>query len=191
MTAPAQPRSFPTPGDLARRKPTTTPATAAATTARPQPDAPSKTRATRRAAREAAAPYVPAKLSAEESIAPGKLSRHEPFRKYLLFALRRSSLPSSSRLVAHDLMWRAGHINGRISPRMWPDNEHLALATGLTVAQVDVAVRTLTGRGWITYRSIAEGPNTGCPQRVLVIPAAALEDVRAFVTSRNNQGYTR
>lgn len=188
MTAPAQPRSFPTPGDLARRKPTT-PVTAAAKTARPQSDTRSKARAARRAARAAAAPYVPARLSAEESIAPGKLTRDEHFRKFWVFAVRRSSLPSSSRLIAHDLVWRAGHANGRISPNMRPDREYLALATGLTTAQVDVAVNTLTSRGWITHRPITTGPRAGGHQWVLTIPAAALEDVRAFITSRTNHGY--
>ncbi|MFF9043293.1 hypothetical protein [Streptomyces parvulus] len=188
MTAPAQPRSFPTPGDLARRKPTTA-ATSAGSLARPKPVTRTSSRAARRAAREAAAPYVPAKLSAEESIAPGKLTRDEHFRKFFLFAVRRSSLPSSSRLVAHDLLWRASHANGRISPNMRPDSEYLALATGLTVAQVDVALNTLTSRGWIHHRPITDGPRTGGHQWVLVIPAAALEDVRAFITSRTNHGY--
>ncbi|MGW2170367.1 hypothetical protein ACWC1C_07525 [Streptomyces sp. NPDC001705] len=189
MTAPAQPRSFPTPGDLARRKPTTPVAAGAGTAGRPKSDTRSKARSTRRAARQAAAPHVPAKLSAEESIAPGKLTRDEHFRKFFLFAVRRSSLPSSSRLVAHDLLWRASHANGRISPTMRPDSEYLALATGLTVAQVDVALNTLTTRGWIHHRRLTDGPRAGSNQWVLVIPAAALEDVRAFVTSRNNHGY--
>ncbi|MCF2130170.1 hypothetical protein L1I79_27615 [Strepomyces sp. STD 3.1] len=86
-------------------------------------------------------------------------------------------------------MWRASHANGRIAPNMRPDSEYLALATGLTVAQVDVALNTLTTRGWIHHRRLTDGPRAGSNQWVLVIPAAALEDVRAFVTSRSNHGY--
>ncbi|CAL9599275.1 hypothetical protein [Streptomyces sp. enrichment culture] len=182
MTAPAQPRSVPTPGDLARRPRPATAATPAKPTARP------KARAPRRAA--ATTPYTPAKLSAAESIAPGKLTRDEHFRRFFLLGLRRSGLPASSRLLAHDLMWRAGHHNGRISPNMTPDREHLALATGLTVAQVDVAINTLTTRGWLYNRRLVSGPREGSTHWALAIPAAALEDVRVFVSTRQDTGYT-
>lgn len=182
MTAPAQPRSFPTPGDVARRTNSAAATTPAKPTARP------KARAARRAA--PTGPYTPVRLSAEESIAPGQLTRDEHFRRYFLLGLRRSGLPASSRLLAHDLMWRAGHHNGRISPNMQPDREYLALATGLTVTQVDVAINTLKSRGWLYDRRLASGPRVGSTHWALAIPAAALEDVRQFVSTRRDTGYT-
>ncbi|MBZ6258812.1 hypothetical protein KVH22_25185 [Streptomyces olivaceus] len=190
MTAPATPRSFPTPGDVARRVDPATAFAATAAAAASARAARAGTRAERRAAR-AAVPYTPVALSAAEGLAPGKLTRDEHFRKYYVFGVRRSRMPSSARLLAHDLVWRAGHHNGRISPNARPAPEHLAEATGLTVAQVDVALNTLTTRGWLTHRRLTDGPRAGSNQWVLAIPAAALEDIRAFLSTRPDPGHTR
>lgn len=152
MTAPAAPR-FPTPGDLARR----TPPAASATPA---------------------APPAPAAPRAEDALAPGKLNRKEHFRKFYLFGLRRSRMHAHARLVGHDLVWRAHHATGQVSPNMQVSSDELALATGLTPGQVDVALQVLHTRGWLNYRVIADGPRAGQRAMVLTIPAAVLEQVR-------------
>lgn len=120
----------------------------------------------------------PRPVRIEDAIAPGRLTKAEHFRKFYLFGLRGSGMPPHARLVGHDLMWRASHATGRISPSMFPSLEQLAHATGLTAGQVDVAVAVLASRGWITSRRLQEGPRAGRPAFTLTIPAAALQRIR-------------
>ena len=171
MTAPATPR-IPTPGDLARR-------------AAPKPAPP------RRETGPQPSATTRPPLSAEDAIAPGALTTKEHFRKYFLFGLRGSRMHPHARLVGHDLMWRASHATGRISPNLQPTAETLAQATGLTTGQVDVALQVLHTRGWLHYRRLQEGPRAGQDAMVLAIPAAALEQIRAKDKRRELDGYTR
>ncbi|MEU0459753.1 hypothetical protein ABZ322_44150 [Streptomyces sp. NPDC006129] len=131
------------------------------------------------------------RLTAEEAIAPGRLKTEEHFRKFFLFGLRRSSMPAHARLVGHDLMWRASHATGRISPNLNPSTEVLAYATGLTEGQVDVALSVLHTRGWLYYRVLKDGPRAGQSVPHLTIPAAALEDIRAWLSQKPSTGLTR
>ncbi|MFE7236127.1 hypothetical protein ACFVAF_37045 [Streptomyces sp. NPDC057596] len=179
-TAPAALR-IPTPGDLARLqgpRPTATapkhsaPATASKAAA-----------ATGPRSLEPGQPYQPRQLSAEEAIKPGNLHKREHFRKFFLFGMRISSMPAHARLVGHDLMWRASHATGRISVNLQPSSETLALATGLTPGQVDVALQVLHTRGWLQYRRLKEGPRAGQSVYSLVIPAGALEGIRAWIAA--------
>ncbi|MBK3572630.1 hypothetical protein JHN63_02080 [Streptomyces sp. MBT65] len=119
-------------------------------------------------------------LTAAEAIAPGKLTKREHFRKYFLFGMRRSRMHPHARLVGHDLMWRASHATGQMSPNLQPSTQDLALATGLTVGQVDVALAALHSRGWVRFRVLKEGPRAGQRVSDLVIPAAVLEDIRVM-----------
>ncbi|MEU6012054.1 hypothetical protein [Streptomyces sp. NPDC047453] len=177
-TAPAALR-IPTPGDLARLQGPRLPATA--------PKSPASAAASKAAAgprfAEPGQPYQPRNLSPEDAIKPGGLTKREHFRKYFLFGMRISSLPAHARLVGHDLMWRASHATGRISVSLQPSSERLALATGLTAAQVDVALQVLHTRGWLHYRRLKEGPRAGQTVYSLVIPAGALEGIRAWIAA--------
>ncbi|WP_328439324.1 hypothetical protein OHA71_23590 [Streptomyces sp. NBC_00444] len=168
MTAPA-PARIPTPGDIAARGQAPKPTPPRARTAPGRPAAESGERK----------PYEPQKLTAEQAIAPGKLTKKEHFRKYFLFGLRGSRMPPHARLVGHDLMWRASHATGQMSPNLQPTVEALAHATGLTTGQVDVALQVLHTRGWLHYRRLQEGARAGQKAMVLAIPAAALEQIRA------------
>ncbi|MGI5408679.1 hypothetical protein ACQEV9_18030 [Streptomyces chartreusis] len=171
MTAPTTPR-IPTPGDLARRAPKS-----AAAPAQPAVLAPAAP------ARQTPAPER--RVSAADAIAPGQLTSREHFRKYFLFGLRISRMHPHSRLVGHDLLWRASHATGRLAPRMWPSLEQLALDTGLTTGQVDVALANLHSRGWLHYQ-----PPGGDTAATLAIPAAVLEQIRADV-QRHRRSYSR
>lgn len=164
MTAP----TVPTPGDLARRpRPTSTsPVPAPRATASPTPPP--------------ARPHERRQLSAEEAIAPGKLKGKEQFRRFFLLGLRRSRMHPHSRLVGHDLMWRASHATGRILPAAQPTVEQLAGATGLTTGQVEVALANLHSRGWLYPRRRQEGGRAGRPAYTLTIPAGVLEEIRAL-----------
>ncbi|MEV5368956.1 hypothetical protein ACF09G_12925 [Streptomyces albogriseolus] len=160
--------SIPSPADLARRpapKPSTRPTPAAAAAA---PKADSR-------------PPLPVrpKLSAEEAIAPGKLTNKEHFRKTYLFGMRVSRMHPHARLVGHDLMWRASHATGRIAVNQQPSVETLAASTGLATSQVDVALNTLRSRGWLQYRVLQEGKRAGTQVMSLAIPAAVLEHIRS------------
>ncbi|MFI1723884.1 hypothetical protein [Streptomyces sp. NPDC020489] len=135
-----------------------------------------------------AAPAAPTAPRAEDALAPGKLAKKEHFRKFFLFGLRRSRMHAHARLVGHDLMWRANHATGQVSPTMHVSSDELALATGLTAGQVDVALQVLHTRGWLHYRRIAEGPRTGQRAMVLTIPAGALEQIR---NRKGPREYTR
>ncbi len=181
MTTPMTSR-IPTPGDLARR-----PApklTAPATHRTPQqPVAPA-------AADKPRLPTRP-RLTAEDAIAPGQLKTEEHFRKFFLFGLRRSGMPPHARLVGHDLVWRASHATGRISPNLNPSSAVLALATGLTTGQVEVALQVLHTRGWLQYRVLQSGPREGQSVPRLTIPAAALEDIRAWLSQKPTIGLAR
>ncbi|MFF7901215.1 hypothetical protein ACFZCV_20820 [Streptomyces sp. NPDC007920] len=170
-TAPAVPRP-PTPADLAGRQGPRPPATAPKAEPRDQagPHFPNQGQ-----------PYQPRKLSPEDAIRPGKLTKREHFRKYFLFGMRTTNLHPHARLVGHDLMWRASHATGQISPTLQPSREQVALATGLTAAQVDVALQVLHTRGWIQYRRLQEGPRAGQSVYSLAIPAGALEGIRAWI----------
>lgn len=176
MTAPAVFRPIPTPGDLAHRRP---PAP------RPVQPAPAP-----QAAEEQAPPAKPW-ANTEDAIAPGKLTKKEHFRKYFLFGLRYSRMPAHARLVGHDLMWRASHATGQISPSLQPTREQLALATGLTTGQVDVALQVLSSRGWLHSRRLKEGPRAGQPAYRLAIPAVTLEQVRALGSRARSAGFSR
>ncbi|MET9729737.1 hypothetical protein ABZZ79_03420 [Streptomyces sp. NPDC006458] len=189
MTSPAAPRRIPTPADMLRARPAPSPATTGQA-------ADTRTRGAKQAARRAVralVPYEPKRLSVEESLAPGKLTRQEHFRRCFLFGVRLSSMPASSRLLAHDLMWRASHSTGRVPLNMQPTREHLAQATGLSLSQVDAAMNTLAGRGWLQRRrrTEADGRRLGSEQLVLTIPAGALEDVRAWASTHRNRGIAR
>ncbi|MEV5163888.1 hypothetical protein AB0K66_04570 [Streptomyces werraensis] len=158
--------SIPSPADLARRpapKPSARPASTAASKADSRPPLP-----------------VRPKLSAEEAIAPGKLTNKEHFRKTYLFGMRVSRMHPNARLVGHDLMWRASHATGRIAANQQPSVETLALSTGLTTGQVDVALNTLHTRGWLQYRVLQEGKRAGTRAMSLSIPAAVLEHIRSL-----------
>lgn len=159
MTAPATCR-IPTPGDLAARK-------AASQQAQPTPQAPKPVQ-----------PYERRKLSAAESLAPGKLTKREHFRKLYRVGMTLSRMHPHARLVGHDLMWRASHATGEVSANYRPSIEQLAAATGLTSMQVDVAFAVLRSRGWLYARPIPEGPRAGQTALHLAIPAGALEDIR-------------
>ncbi|EGX60139.1 hypothetical protein SZN_09461 [Streptomyces zinciresistens K42] len=154
MTAPAGPRT-PTPGDLSRRTP-------------PPPAPP----------RPARAPQAPA---ADAALAPGKLTRDEHFRRYFMLGLRASRMHAHARLVGHDLMWRASHTTGRLSPGQRPTTGDLAAATGLAPRQIQVALQNLYSRGWIrTERPATAGEAASCPVvAALTIPAAVLQQIRA------------
>jgi len=157
MTAPTAPR-IPTPADLAHRPPLAP--------ARP-PAVPVPT-----------APALEAACAAADAIAPGKLTDREHFRKTYLLGLRASRMPAHARLVGHDLMWRASHATGRISPNLQPSTDAIAYATGLTTGQVDVALQILHTRGWLHYRVLQSGPRTGQTAMALTIPALALQEIR-------------
>jgi len=86
-----------------------------------------------------------------------------------------------ARLVGHDLMWRAVHATGRISPKLQPTIEAVSLATGLTTAQVGVALQVLRTRGWLYDRPVQEGPRRGTTSFELAIPSWALEQIRAHL----------
>lgn len=167
----------PTPGDLARRRPPkpTAPTVPAAAPARPEPavqhDRPTDT--------PPAAPPARVRLTPEQAIAPGELAKKEHFRKYFLFGMRASGMHPHARLVGHDLMWRASHATGRLSPNLQPSTEVLALATGLTTGQVRVALQVLRTRGWLYYRPLQSGPRTGRQVMHLAIPAGELARIRA------------
>ncbi|WP_073946489.1 hypothetical protein [Streptomyces kebangsaanensis] len=170
MTAPATPR-IPTPGDLARRPPATAPTPpVSAPKSAAAPDFP-----------EPGQPYQPRKFSPEDALKPGNLTKREHFRKHFLFGMRTSHMHPHARLVGHDLMWRASHATGRISPSLQPSTEQLAQAAGLTAAQVDVALQVLHTRGWLQHRRLQEGPRAGQTAYSLAIPAAALEGIRAWI----------
>ncbi|MFJ1650054.1 hypothetical protein ACIOC2_01300 [Streptomyces sp. NPDC088337] len=169
MTAPAAP-TVPTPADLAPRPPATAPKREPKGKARP------------RTAKQGQ-PYQPRTLSPEEAIRPGKLTAQEHFRKVFLYGLRTSGMPPHARLVGHDLLSRANHATGRISARRQPSSERLAFATGLTAAQVDVALQVLLTRGWLQPHRVTEGPRTGQTVHCLAVPAAALERVRAWIST--------
>ncbi|MEU2780580.1 hypothetical protein [Streptomyces sp. NPDC007110] len=172
MTTPTTPR-FPTPGDLARRAPKPTPAAPApAAQTRPAP------------ARRTPAAAAERRVSAADAIAPGKLNPREHFRKYFLFGLRISRMHPHSRLVGHDLLARASHATGRLAPSKWPALEQLALDTGLTTGQVDVALANLASRGWLDHKT---GDDTAA---TLAIPAAVLEQIRADIR-RHRSAYPR
>ncbi|MET9815286.1 hypothetical protein [Streptomyces sp. NPDC006355] len=182
MTTPVTSR-IPTPGDLAALRPA------------PKPTAPAVQRTAHRPAAPTAEakPKLPARprLSAEEAIAPGQLKTEEHFRKFFLFGLRRSGMPAHARLVGHDLVWRASHATGRISPNLNPSSEVLAHATGLTTGQVDVALQVLHTRGWLHHRVLQTGPRAGQSVPRLTIPAAALEDIRAWLSQKPATGLAR
>ncbi|MFZ4206810.1 hypothetical protein ACOZE4_18430 [Streptomyces griseoincarnatus] len=168
--------SIPSPADLARRPAPKLPARPA----RPAPTAAAATTDSR--------PPRPLRpkpaLTAEEAIAPGKLTKREHFRRTFLFGLRASRMHAHARLVGHDLMWRAAHATGRIAPNQQPSLETLAAATGLSTGQVDVALATLHTRGWLQYRALREGPRAGVRVMSLAIPAAVLEHIRASRTEQ-------
>ncbi|MGA4896709.1 hypothetical protein ACPCAJ_01920 [Streptomyces griseoincarnatus] len=168
--------SIPSPADLASRPALTLP-TRPARPARPAPTATTDSR-----------PPLPPRpkpaLTAEEGIAPGKLTKKEHFRRTFLFGLRASRMHAHARLVGHDLMWRAAHATGRVAPNQQPSLETLAAATGLSTGQVGVALATLHSRGWLQYRVLREGPRAGVRVMSLAIPAAVLEHIRASRTEQ-------
>jgi hypothetical protein len=100
-------------------------------------------------------------------------------------------MPAHARLVGHDLVWRASHATGRISPNLNPSSEILANATGLTTGQVDVALQVLHTRGWLQYRVLQTGPRAGQSVPRLTIPAAALDDIRAWLSQKPTIGLAR
>lgn len=186
---------IPSPGDLARRpapRPPTQPAARPEPEPQPQPDVRRQEQPTHHTAKpELEQPYEPRQLTPAEAIAPGQLTKEEHFRKYFLFGMRRSRMHPSTRLVGLDLLWRASHATGRMSANLHPSSEHLAQATGLTVGQVEVALNTLHTRGWLRYRRVQEGPRVGQQVFDLVIPAAALEDIRAIGRTHANNRVSR
>ncbi|MEU6376764.1 hypothetical protein [Streptomyces sp. NPDC046909] len=171
MSAPATPRT-PTPSDLARRPRPASPSQDAVPGATATPTPPP------------ARPYERRQLSAEEAVAPGKLKQKEQFRRIFLLALRRSHMHPHSRLVGHDLMWRANHATGRILAVAQPTVEQLASATGLTTGQVEVALANLHSRGWLHYRRRQAEARADRPAYSLAIPAGVLEEVRALRPNR-------
>ncbi|MFF9123208.1 hypothetical protein ACF09J_07900 [Streptomyces sp. NPDC014889] len=174
VTAPAVPRP-PSPADLARRQGPRPPATGPKPAPKPRTDAGPHFP-------EPGQPYQPRKLGPEDAIRPGKLTKQEHFRRYYLFGMRTTNLPAHARLVGHDLLWRASHATGRISARRQPSRERLALATGLTTAQVDVALQVLLTRGWLQSLRLPEGPRAGQTVHCLAIPAGALERIRTWIS---------
>lgn len=169
MSAPAT-SPIPTPGDLARRH-HPTPATVEAAPSPPTPTADSE------GERPPARPlYEPRALTAEEAISPGILADTEYFSSVFRWCLTHSSLPAHARLVAHDLLHRANHKNGRLGHHNQPQIRHLALATGLTEMQAGVALNVLMTRGWIAYRP--ELPEDKRRLYDLVVPALELERAR-------------
>ncbi|MEU3507908.1 hypothetical protein ABZ733_08250 [Streptomyces longwoodensis] len=170
MSAP----KVPSPADLARRP-------------GPKPAAPTpraKQAAPATSPRTAAAPPAASRPSAADAVAPGRLTRGEPFRKYYLYGMRIGRLPAHARLVGHDLMWRADYTTGHIAPNRHPKTETLAEATGLTTGQVEVALQVLRTRGWLTDRRVTEGPRAGRSVYALVVPALALEQIRTHLRGR-------
>ncbi|MDT6983704.1 hypothetical protein ACFSUJ_12020 [Streptomyces lusitanus] len=169
--------SIPSPADLARR---------------PAPKPPTRPTPAPAAQKTDARPPLPQRpkppLTAAEAIAPGKLTKREHFRKTFLFGLRVSRMTPHARLVGHDLLWRASHATGRLSTDLQPTTESLAKATGLTVAQVQVALSTLRSRGWLKYHAVEQGRRrAGTPVITLTIPAAVLEHIRASRTDREQR----
>lgn len=132
------------------------------------------------ARRQKRAPYVRRNLTAEEAIAPGKLTRAEHFRKLYRVGITLSRMHPHARLVGHDLMWRASHATGELSANYRPSIEQLAGATGLSFMQVDVAIEVLRSRGWLFERVISDGPRAGLMALHLAIPASVLEDIRVM-----------
>jgi hypothetical protein len=178
MSAPAQPR-IPTPGDLARRQPgatTDAQAPAADTTSEASPAPVEAAPAAGERPTEPRPMYEPRTLTAEEAIAPGVLADTEYFRSVFRWCLTHSALPPHARLLAHDLLHRANHKNGRLSADNQPDIAQLATATGLTEMQAGVALQILHSRGWIAYRT--DIPKGTRRLYDLVIPALALERAR-------------
>ncbi|MFJ6659681.1 hypothetical protein ACIQNG_25510 [Streptomyces sp. NPDC091377] len=95
-----------------------------------------------------------------------------------------------ARLVGHDLMWRASHATGRINAETEPSVHDLALATGLSAGQVEVALQVLRTRGWLGSRRLKEGPREGQAVMVLTIPALALDQIREH-TAQHHSAYVR
>ncbi|MGQ5606210.1 hypothetical protein [Streptomyces sp. EKS3.2] len=155
MTAPAQPRPVPTPGDLARR----------AATAKPTPPRPT------------AAGLRALSSTVAASIAPGQLKPQEIMRQLYVQGMRISRLRPETRLVALTLLgyanWRHGLLNKHA-----PTIAQLAYATGLTDGQVRVQLAILTQRGWLTERTLSTGPRAGQRVPQLCIPQLALTRIR-------------
>ncbi|WP_320784145.1 hypothetical protein [Streptomyces sp. CRN 30] len=162
MTAPATPRT-PSPGDLARRRP-------------PKPTPPRPAAATHRPSTAPATTPVP--VAAVDAVSPGKLVRREQFKKFFLYGLRISRMHPHSRLVGHDLLWRATNA-GAIAPSRQPSVEMLADHTGLDARQIDVALANLRSRGWLVSRRITEGPRAGRDGWGLAVPAVVLAELRS------------
>lgn len=176
MTAPAA--HCPTPLDLARkaRTPAPAPGPAPATAAKPARGRPKQAESQPRPRK----PYVRRKLTAEEAIAPGQLTKGEHFRPSFALALTISRLPAHARLVGHGLLWRAHYSTGKVPADQLPGPEVIADATGLTPGQVLVAIEVLHTRGWLIKHQLRSGATV----IDLVIPAGVLEEVRVLRSQR-------
>ncbi|MEU3683723.1 hypothetical protein AB0E99_22685 [Streptomyces sp. NPDC030592] len=162
MTAPAQPRSFPTPGDLFPRPAAAKPAPAPTPAPEPEPQpAPEPER-------------EPA--TAAESIAPGKLRPSEVMRQLYQQAMRSSRLQPHGRLLALTLLGYADHKTGVLTYE--PTVAQLSYATGLTNGQVKVQLRVLAQRGWFTRRKARGGPRSDRVVGQVCIPALVLTRLR-------------
>ncbi|MFJ2515577.1 hypothetical protein ACIPEL_36170 [Streptomyces griseoviridis] len=160
MSAPAQ---TPTPGDIARRTaptpaPRSAPAPAATDVQTPTPAASTQPRA-------------------GSLTAPGVLAPYEVFRQMFQQAMRISRMRPNSRLVGLTLLGYANFKTGLLN-KYQPDLAELSYATGLTKEQVDVQIRVLTQRQWLTRHVPAEGPRQGQEVLKLQIPAAVLQQLR-------------
>lgn len=169
MTAPPAART-PSPADLARRP----------APAKPAPSDERKKRQTRAEEPRQRRPYVRRTLTAEETIAPGRLGKAEHFRPYFAHGLSLSRMPAHARLVGHALLWRAHHATGKVPADEMPATEAIADATGLAPSQVLVALEVLHTRGWLIKHPLRSGATV----IDLVIPAGLLEDIRVLRSER-------
>jgi hypothetical protein len=124
---------------------------------------------------------VPASASAAETaLSPGRLNRRkERFRPMFTAALVISQTHPHARLVGYDLVHRASFATGRIEADHYPTRETISHATGLTTAQVDVAMEVLGSRGFLIRRTVDSGPRAGELRHDLAVPTHLLLKVRA------------
>ncbi|AYD81648.1 helix-turn-helix DNA-binding domain protein [Streptomyces phage Kromp] len=163
MTAPAQPRSVPTPGDVfprpaAAAQPAPAPAPVPVPEPKPEPQP------------------EPEPTTVVESIAPGKLKPGEVMRQLYQQAMRVSRMKPHSRLLALTLLGYADHRDGRLTYE--PTVAQLSYATGLTDGQVKTQLQILTDRGWLDRRKPRGGARSGRVVGRLLIPALVLAQLR-------------
>ncbi|MER7971112.1 hypothetical protein ABTX35_19305 [Streptomyces sp. NPDC096080] len=109
--------------------------------------------------------------------APGVLRASEVFRQMFQQAMRISRMLPNTRLVALTLLGYANFRTGVLN-KYQPDIAGLARATGLPKDVVEVQIRVLTQRQWLTRHVPTRGPRQGQEVLKLQIPAPILTQLR-------------